>query len=102
MIHDILAFIINLLIVDPLQSEISQRLSDARAPQALIADVRTCAEASMPRLADRAMNDPAWVVTTGLDVWLGRSTPESLLGSMSPQCSTTINSAKAYFTGRGA
>jgi hypothetical protein len=101
MLHDIFAIIINLLIVDPLQAEMNERLADARAPQALIADVRNCAEASLPKLADRAMADPAWVVATGLDVWLGRSTPDNVLGSISPECNTTVTSARAYLQGQG-
>jgi hypothetical protein len=102
MIHDILAFIINLLILDPLQAEMNKRLAYVRAPQALTAEVRTCAAASLPKLADRAMADPAWVVTTSLDVWLGRSAPEDVLSSVSPQCKATISSARAYLGGRGA
>ena len=47
----------------------------------MIADVRTCAEASLPRLADRAMAEPLWVVTTALNVWTGQSAPESILGN---------------------
>jgi hypothetical protein len=102
MIHDILAFFVNLLIVDPLQGEISKRLADARAPQAIIADVRACAEASLPRLADRAMADPIWVLTTAVDVWSGNAAPETVLSSSSPQCDATIKSARVYLESRGA
>jgi hypothetical protein len=96
MVHDILAFFINFLIVDPLQGEISKRLAEIRAPQAIIADVRACAEASLPRLADRAMADPAWVLTTAFNVWTGNAAPETVLSTSSPQCDATIKSARAY------
>jgi hypothetical protein len=102
MIHDILAFFVNLLIVDPLQAEIGKRLAEVRAPQAIIADMRACAAASLPRLADRAMADPAWVLTTAVDVWTGGAAPLNVLSSASPQCDATIKSAKAYLEGRGA
>lgn len=101
MVQDILAFVINLLVVDPLQEEMSKRLGEVRAPQAIIADVRACAEGSLPRLAQRAMADPAWVVTTTLDVWIGRAAPEDVL-STSPQCESAIKTARAYLESRGA
>jgi hypothetical protein len=100
MIQEFLAFFINLLIVDPLQDEMSKRLADVRAPQAVIADVRACAEGSLPALADRAIAEPAWAVTTVLNVWTGTAAPEDVLSS-SPQCETAIRSARTYLESRG-
>jgi hypothetical protein len=101
MVQDILAFVINLLVVDPLQGEMNKRLAEVRAPQAVIADVRACAEGSLPRLAERAMAEPVWMVTTALDVWTGRAAPEDVL-STSPQCESAIKTARAYLESRGA
>ncbi|MBD2747790.1 hypothetical protein IC232_13885 [Microvirga sp. BT688] len=53
--------------------------------EAVIADVRACAEASLPGLADRAMAEPLWVLATALNVWTGRTSPESIFGNI-PQC----------------
>jgi hypothetical protein len=47
----------------------------------VIEDLRICAEASLPRLVDRAMAEPLWVVTTALNVWTGQTAPESILGN---------------------
>jgi P2-related tail formation protein len=100
-LQEILASLVSLLIVDPLQAEMSERLAQVRAPQAVIADVRTCAEASLPTLADRAMAEPMWVVSTALNVWTGQATPESILGS-TPQCESALKSARVYLESRGA
>lgn len=101
MIQDILAFFINLLVVDPLQEEMSRRLADVRAPQAIIADVRACAEGSLPALADRAIAEPVWAVATVINVWTGRAAPEEVLRA-SPQCEAAIMSARTYLESRGA
>ena len=101
MFQELLASLVSLLIVDPLQAEMSERLAQARAPQAVIAQVRACAEASLPGLADRAMAEPLWVVTTALNVWTGQTAPESILGS-TPQCESALKSARVYLESRGA
>lgn len=102
MLQELLASIVSMLIVDPLQAEMNERLAQIRAPQAVIADMRTCAEASLPKLADRALADPLWVVTSTFDVWTGRTVPEKILGGTSPQCNAAIKAAKVYLESRGA
>jgi len=77
-------------------------LAQVRAPQAVIADVRTCAEASLPQLADRAIADALWVVATTFDVWTGRTAPEQILGGTSTQCDAAIKAARIYLESRGA
>ncbi|WP_414472176.1 hypothetical protein [Microvirga sp. M2] len=102
MIHEILAFIVNMLIVDPLQTEMEKRLAEVRAPQAVIADVRKCADAALPALAGRAAAEPVWIARTALDVWLGRAAPEEVLTSVSPQCAAPVRAAKDYLRGQSA
>ncbi|EIM25241.1 hypothetical protein [Microvirga lotononidis] len=102
MLQEILAAIVSALIVDPLQAEMSERLAQIRAPQTVIADMRTCAEASLPKLADRALADPLWVVKATLDVWTGRTAPEEVLGGTSAQCDAAIKAARIYLESRGA
>lgn len=102
LLQELLATIVSVLIVDPLQGEMNERLAQIRAPQAVIADMRSCAEASLPKLADRAMAEPLWVVTTALNVWTGRSAPEDVLGGTSAQCDTAIKAARVYLESRGA
>lgn len=101
MFQEILASLVSLLIVDPIQANMSERLEQARAPQAVIADVRTCAEAALPGLAQRAMAEPLWVVSTALNVWTGQTAPETILGN-TPQCETALKSARVYLESRGA
>jgi len=102
MLQEILASLVSLLIVDPLQAEMNERLAQVRAPQAVIADVRACAEAALPRLAERAMADPVWVVTGALSVWTGHKAPEDILGGTSPQCEAALKAARVYLESRGA
>ena len=105
LLQELLATVVSVLIVDPLQGEMNERLAQIRAPQAVkavIADMRTCTEASLPKLADRAMAEPLWVVPTALNVWTGRSAPEDVLGGTSAQCDTAIKAARVYLESRGA
>ncbi|MGO4526677.1 hypothetical protein AB4097_17670 [Microvirga sp. 2MCAF35] len=102
MLQELLASVVSVLIVDPLQAEMNERLAQVRAPQAVVADVRTCAEASLPKLADRAAADPLWVVTTAFDVWTGRTAPDQILGGTSTQCDAAIKAARIYLESRGA
>ena len=102
MLQELLSTIVSVLIVDPLQAEMRDRLAQIRAPQAVIADVRTCAETSLPKLADRAMAEPLWVVTTALNVWTGNTAPEEVLGGTSAECNAAIKAARVYLESRGA
>lgn len=102
MLQEILATLVGVLIVDPLQAEMGERLARVRAPQAVIADMRACAESSLPKLADRAMSDPLWVVATTLEVWTGNTAPESVLGGTSAQCDAAVKAARLYLESRGA
>jgi len=102
MVQEILVFIVNILIVEPLQAEMNERLAQVRAPQAVIADVRACATGSLPVLTDRVMADPGWAATTALHVWIGTAALEDVLSTASPQCDTAVKAAKAYLAGRDA
>lgn len=102
MFNELLSILVGVLIVDPLQAEMSDRLAKIRAPQTVIADMRTCAESSLPKLADRAMSDPLWVVATTLDVWTGNTAPENVLGGTSAQCDAAVKAARLYLESRGA
>lgn len=102
MLQELLSAVVSVLIVDPLQAEMSERLAQIRAPQAVIADVRSCAESSLPKLAERAMAEPLWAVTTTLDVWIGRTAPEAILGGTSAQCDAAVKAARVYLESRGA
>lgn len=102
MIQEILAAVVNILIVDPIQAEMNERLAQVKAPQAVIADVRACATASLPILADRVVADPAWAATTIIEVWIGTAAPEDVLSSTSPRCDSAVKAARAYLSARDA
>jgi hypothetical protein len=102
MLQDLFAFLVGVLIVDPLQAEMNERLAQIRAPQAVIAEMRSCAEASLPPLANRALAEPGWAIATTLNVWTGRTAPEEVLGGTSAQCNAAIKAARVYLESRGA
>lgn len=102
MFQDILLSVINLLIVEPLQADMNERLAAAHAPQVVISEVRTCAMSALPILLDKASTDPTWAATTVIGVWLGTAGPGDVLGTTSSSCEAAIKSATTYLAGRDA
>jgi len=102
MLQDLFAFLVGIFIVDPLQAEMNERLAQIRAPQAVIAEMRACAESSLPTLANRAWAEPGWAIATTLNVWTGRTAPEEILNGTSAQCDAAIKAARVYLDSRGA
>lgn len=99
---DIVAALVSLLLVQPLQAELSERLSAARAPQAVVAEVAACARAAAPTMAQRAWGDPWWAASTVVQVWIGKAKPEAVLREAAPACGPALRSAAPYLTGQGA
>ncbi|MGY4432811.1 hypothetical protein ACVWWO_005288 [Bradyrhizobium sp. F1.13.1] len=97
MLSGIVYFIVQALILDPLQTEISERLVTARVPPQIVAQVNECAKSSLPAMVRRATDDPRWAVEVALDVWLGRKTPERVVEDAAPSCRPVMDSARSYF-----
>ena len=53
MLNSILLFLVQLVIVGPITSQIDARLKQAQAPAALVASVNSCVNAALPDLARR-------------------------------------------------
>jgi hypothetical protein len=96
MLADIIAFLVATFLVGPLQSEMASRLEAARAPAALVREVTACAAAATPRLAERAVADPWWAVTTAVGAWIGTTAPEAALRDAAPGCAPAIDAARPY------
>ena len=50
--QDFIAALISFFLIEPLQAEIAEKLKAARAPQIILNDVATCAQAARPVIVD--------------------------------------------------
>lgn len=99
MLRDLILWIVSVVILQPLESEIGRRLTAAGAPAAVVQDVRTCATASLPAIADRAASDWVWTATTAFGVWTGGTSAEAALASAAPACAGALNAARPFLSG---
>lgn len=100
MLRDLLFWAFSTIVVEPYQAELTRQLAAVRAPRAVVEAVTDCAGAAVPALADRAMSDPWWAVTSGLGVWVGITPPEGVLRDAAPVCGPAIEAARPHLTGR--
>lgn len=97
--QDIIASMVSLFLIEPLQAEMADKLAAARAPQALVAELTACVRDAAPVIVDRANSDPWWAVTSGFQVWIGTARPETLLADAAPSCDGAIRAARPFLTG---
>jgi hypothetical protein len=100
MLNDLIAFIFWTFLVGPFQTEFSDRLAVARAPQAVVAQIGACATAAVPALAGRLAEDWQWVVTRGVGIWIGTTSAEAVLSEAVPECRDALASARPFLAGR--
>ncbi len=100
--QDLLAALISFFLVQPLQAKMAERLDAARAPRAVIAEVAGCARAATPVVVERATRDPAWAVSTIVQVWTGTAKPENILADTAPVCRPAIDAARPFLDGTEA
>ena len=96
MIRDFLIMILNLLIVEPFQSEIQSRLAAAKAPEAIIQQVTECAANGPAALADSISSDWVAGLTTVTYVVIGVTRPEDALSTIAPSCANAITAAGPF------
>ena len=95
--YDLIALLVSLILMQPLQAGIEERLEAARAPQAVVQQVAQCAAAATPASVDRAWSDPWWAVTTVVGVWVGTASSESVLSEAAPApCGPAIAAARPF------
>jgi hypothetical protein len=98
-IQDIILSLVSFFVVEPLQTELADKLAAARAPQAIVSQVSQCAREATPVLADRVMLDPTWGVTETLKIWTGMTSPEAVLGDAAPSCAAAVQAARPFLEG---
>jgi hypothetical protein len=97
--QDFIAALVSFFLVDPLQAELAERLAAARAPQAIAAEVVSCARTAAPLIVDRTMADPWWAASNALSIWVGTARPEGLLVEMVPRCAGAVQAARPFLSG---
>ena len=102
MLDTTLAALVSFFLIDPLQAEMSKRLTAAGAPPTVVADVASCARTATPALVDRATGDPWWAATTAVGIWLGSTKPDAVLVDAAPACAPAIDAARPFLTARQA
>lgn len=99
MTRDILIFLFTTFVVEPFQTELNQKLAAAQAPPAVVAQISECAKIAIPILADRAMSAPWWGASTVISVWVGTTSPESVLSDAAPVCGSAVQAARPFLSG---
>lgn len=100
--QDLVAALISFFLIDPLQAKVTDTLTAARVPQAVLAEVTTCAREARPVIVDRATSDPWWAVSSIVHVWIGNVRPEALLADTAPACRPAIEAARPFLAGKEA
>jgi hypothetical protein len=97
--QDLIAALVSFFLVQPLQAEMSERLAAARAPQAVVAELATCARAATPLIIARATSDPWWVASNAFGIWVGTRRPEQVLVEAAPGCTGAVQAARPFLAG---
>jgi hypothetical protein len=94
--YDLMALLVSLFLLNPLQSEIQSRLADANAPASVVAGVAACAVDAGPVLVQRAMDDPIWAISTAVRSWVGLVQADAVLVEAAPGCVAPMQAARPY------
>ena len=90
----IIAALLSLFILDPLQAAIGKQLSALGIPRENAEKIATCARTAMPAIAARVGNDPVWGLTQAIRFWTGAAKPDAILVEIAPQCAGVLESAR--------
>ncbi|UGV26987.1 hypothetical protein E0H22_15600 [Rhodopseudomonas boonkerdii] len=100
MLESLIYLFVRALVLDPLQTELTDRLAKARVPTAIIAQVKSCTTAALPVVVRRVQDDPRWAVGIAVDLWLKRRSPEQVADDAAPACRPAVDAARSYLDGR--
>ncbi len=98
MIADLLAWAFALFVVEPAMAA-GDKLAAARAPQEIVRALGDCTRRGGPILAERALAEPGWAVTTVVRVWLGTTRIEAVLADFDPTCADAYAKARPFLAG---
>jgi hypothetical protein len=102
MVYSIIFYVVQILILGPFETRISDKLAKANAPYEVIAQIKTCASSAMPVLIQRVSDDPWWGARTVVDVWVRGTAPERVIGGAVAACRPAIEAATPYLRAQAA
>lgn len=98
--QDMFVSLIGFFLVEPLLQEVAGSLAAARAPREVVATVVTCATENGPEIVGRALDDPWWVATSAIGLWVGFADPADLLAEAAPGCVAAVDAARPFLEAR--
>ena len=99
MIGDFLAWAFALFVVEPAMATAGEKLAAARAPQEVVRALGDCARRGGPALAERALAELGWAITTIVRVWLGTARIEAVLAEFDATCADAYARARPFLNG---
>lgn len=93
-IQAIIATLISLLLIDPLESALTKRLAAAGVPDAAVKTVVACGRSALPTIVSRSISEPIWAATQALRVWTGSVQADKILTEIAPQCAGVVDAAR--------
>jgi hypothetical protein len=100
--QDLIATLVALFLIEPMQAEIGENLDAARVSQAVVAEVTGCARTAAPVIVERAASDPWWAASSAMRLWAGWVPPETVLVEAAPGCAAALESARLLPNGEAA
>ncbi len=102
MIREAFLYLLSAFVVDPVMTDVTERLGELRVPPAVIAQVNACALAAPLALATRAAGDPWWGASTVLGVAIGMTNAQAVLAGATPECGLAVAAARPFLGPGGA
>lgn len=95
LLQDIIAALISIFLIEPLQANITERLAEAGFSAQAAGRVASCFSDAAPGILDRAGNDPAWAIGHAVGYWTGVSTVDDILNDAAPNCLIALEEPEA-------
>ena len=100
-VSDFISYLFAILVVGPLQAEISERLRGLPSEDLLLAG-RTCVSEEAPKLLQRAQNDWGWAAANAIGVGVGLVDPVTLLAGQNADCNRLVQALSQRSEGADA
>lgn len=100
--QDFIAMILAFFLLDPLKAALTEELSAANAPAAVVSQVTACASEAAPAIIEHATNDPWWALSSAFRLWTGMAKPDAVFIEAAPACKSAVAAARPYLNGEGA
>jgi hypothetical protein len=92
-VTDFFSYLFAILVVTPLQAELSERL-EAMPSRELVQAGQACITEESPRLLQRAQNDWGWALANAIGVGVGFVDPVSLLPATNRNCVVVVEALR--------